>query len=478
MIKHRFIIRGADDFKIFAAIPCETQVLTWKKWVRPPNWEGLKELVERSLELLARSQVELNGLARLYGEIAEMESLREGTFEDYKLLDAFDAEFRSVMRQNENWAINQSKAVDTGTAQAGALLRDLMTDTTRIHWTGQVEECAKGLRAGDLIFDFAAHQEMAVHYRRMYARAAVHTHFSQATARCRKLAEYFQQIEDHGLALHQTFAAGKILAVKADSLLSSDPLPDTLCPPGTPFAAYTIEFKDSVFNIVEGCAWVAARNLAKRFSKRSEDEAQQPGPDGVYSPTPSELWFKFDTVTLDELSVEHTRGQHGISAADQDRVVEEMRAALLATDEEKRVVEIVTQLLVNKRLNPKAPERLPVTEVDPKDAHRVREAEQRDERESRAPKIRTIKFNVTPPRYLREAVQRVWASPGKHKKAHWVSGFWRNQPYGVGQSLRKETWIKPHIRGLGEAGAVVVRVAASDEEVAARDKTPEPDPKK
>ena len=128
---------------------------------------------------------------------------------------------------------------------------------------------------------------------------------------------------------------------------------------------------------------------SKRFSKRSEDKAQRPGPDGVYPPTLSELWFKVDTVTLDKLSAEHTRGRHGISVADQNRLVEEMQTALLATDEEKRVVEIVTQMLVERGLNPKAPERIPVVEADPKHANQQREeVERRDQQENRAPKVR------------------------------------------------------------------------------------------
>ena len=38
----------------------------------------------------------------------------------------------------------------------------------------------------------------------------------------------------------------------------------------------------------------------------------------------------------------------------------------------------------------------------------------------------------------------------RHNGAHWVTGHFRQQPYGLGMSLRKQIWIKPHVRGTGE----------------------------
>ena len=38
----------------------------------------------------------------------------------------------------------------------------------------------------------------------------------------------------------------------------------------------------------------------------------------------------------------------------------------------------------------------------------------------------------------------------KHNGAYWVTGHFRQQPYGLGMSLRKQIWIKPHVRGTGE----------------------------
>lgn len=479
MIKHRFIVRGADDFKIFAAIPCESQVLTWKKWVRPPDVDGLRALITELIESFSEI---MNGHLRIrdaYAALATlphspMAALTERVLKDSSL-DSHDKErFKASAAEQDAYNRNQA--------------------------TNNAERCASTARSAKSVIDEACVLMMTLTeetFQSVLATVVAQLKSSSAETTTRALQQWDDLARDSikqlnagkNLAPREVAEAIRLFSETADAsgfiadkhadvrrhfgrisdmhAALSDPLPDTPCLPGTPFSAYTIEFNGSIFSVVEGCAWVAARNLAKRFSKHSEDEARQPGPDGVYPPTPSELWFKVDTATLDELSAEHTRGHHGISVADQDRLVEEMQTALLATDEEKRVVEIVTQMLVERGLNPKAPERIPVVEVDPKDANHTREAEHRDQQASRAPKVRTIKFHVSPPRYLREAVRRIAASPGKHKKAHWVGGFWRNQPYGEKQSLRKRKWIKPHIRGLGEAGAVVARVAVADEEVAA-----------
>ena len=462
MIKHRFIVRGADDFKIFAAIPCEKQVLTWKKWVRPPDWAALGGIFETALGSTGATQIAFADIA-LAMETA-IHRVDDG-FISSTARDSSSSEMVTELTDHLAWAISNA---DKALADCELLAE----------WVDIVKTRDDSLPFGTAV-DIAAVQLGAPMdpHQTLTRLTDVYTYRQKESARARVVAENRERVswarEHCQRVLHRlgeiSAAVGvrPQLAQQVALLLSSDPLPDTPCPPGTPFAAYAIEFQGSIFSIVEGCAWVAARNLLKRFSKRSEDKAQRPGPDGVYPPTPSELWFKVDTVTLDKLSAEHTRGRHGISVADQDRLVEEMQTALLATDEEKRVVEIVTQMLVERGLNPKAPERIPVVEADPKHANQQREVERRDQQENRAPKVRTIKFHVSPPRYLREAAERIFASPSKHKRAHWVIGHWRNQAWGVQHKEHRQKWIKPHIRGLGEAGAVVARVAASDEEVAA-----------
>ena len=124
------------------------------------------------------------------------------------------------------------------------------------------------------------------------------------------------------------------------------------------------------------------------------------------------------------------------------------------TESEVRATEIVSQMLVERGLNPKAPTRISVREVDPRHAAQTHEAEARPG----PARVRTIKFYVSPPRYLREAAEVILASP---RRAHWVVGHWRNQPWGFNNTLRRQTWIKPHIRGLGDAGATTTKVVAT-----------------
>ena len=456
MIKHRFIVRGADDFRIFAAIPCETQVLTWKRWVRPFDAKGVAALHSNLADVLEKIVEPYRQIEGAYRALAEMDySADAGEPVDITT-------FRGTSRQLAGVA---AKVADAYQASADRIRdsqrRALLGEDTSSEITPEFNVARDVHDDVSVLYDDTT---FAVRYYRKWIRG----HSADHEGPRRTLAVY-DLIQDQLNIVSRVVTSAELpqqRAVEEIKAAQHDPLPDTPCPPGTPFAAYTIEFQGSIFSIVEGCAWVAARNLSRRFSKRSEDKAQRPGPDGVYPPTPSELWFKVDTVTLDKLSA--TRGCHGISVADQDRLVEEIQTALLATDDEKRVVEIVTQMLVERGLNPKAETRIPVSDADPKHANQQREAEKRDEREGRAPKVRTIKFHVTPPRYLREAAERIFASPGRHKKAHWVIGHWRNQACGVGHKEHRQQWIKPHIRGLGEAGAVVARVAASDEEVAGR----------
>jgi hypothetical protein len=124
----------------------------------------------------------------------------------------------------------------------------------------------------------------------------------------------------------------------------------------------------------------------------------------------------------------------------------------------KLAAELVTQMLTERQRNPTAPTRLQVDEVNSAKAREAREAEERDAKEPNPePRMRSIKFDVSPPRYLREAAERIIASK---VRAHWVMGHWRNQPYGEAHRLRRQTWIAPHVRGLGEAGATMSKVAA------------------
>ena len=455
MIKHRFIVRGADDFRIFAAIPCETQVLTWKRWVRPPDWEAFRAMsiivadvfakIERWWEVIAGHS---DALADVVIDVTAEERTRRPS-ECAKL----DEEWGEFVRPQQLRAEN-ARARAARAAAAAARIQARSIDASEVTTPEQIIEVQKLLlelmetvevSESDMALLRADVRKNVQHYERKVADGMADTR-SDIRAVALKVAHAFLKAfreinQSHGHVLECHAELVRVLEASQE-LTSSEPTADTPCPPGVPFASYTIEFKDTVFSVVEGCAWVSARS-------RPPQEVINRVADSI------------GDAALDKLA-------KGVVDEKTIRIVNKVTdEAFVAADDERRVVEIVTQMLVNRRLNPKAPERIPVTDADPKHANQQREAEKRDEREGRAPKVRTIKFHVSPPRYLREAAERIFASPGKHKKAHWVKGHWRNQAWGVGHKEHREKWIKPHIRGLGEAGAVVARVAASDEEVAA-----------
>lgn len=458
MIKHRFIVRGADDFKIFAAIPCERQVLTWKKWVRPPDWEGLHEVGNRLLhiltvllECLVPGREKLEDLSQ-YGISLTRDRTR--TADELAKVDSASNKLKEERREQAERVRQAESTYRAGVAALQALLAEPAGGdfaSRAIEIRRVILTCAgDDGGAQDILALVENDTRTAVEFFNSYR--SNHDRSNEARQTVTRLLHMYDQLLNHldSVQVHRRDLV-RCLDTAMIELLSSEPLPDTPCPPGTPFAAYTIEFQGSVFSIVEGHAWVAAR----------------PRPPQAVIDRAAAL---VTDAALDKLA-------EGVITDDARRVVDTLTDhAFDATDDEKRVVEIVTQMLVERGLNPKAPERIPVVEVDARDANHVREAERRDELAQRAPKVRTIKFHVSPPRYLREAAERIFATPGKHKKAHWVIGHWRNQAYGTEHREHRQKWIKPHIRGLGEAGAVVARVAASDEEVAAIEPPTSPPP--
>jgi hypothetical protein len=51
--------------------------------------------------------------------------------------------------------------------------------------------------------------------------------------------------------------------------------------------------------------------------------------------------------------------------------------------------------------------------------------------------------------YKLRRVYETKQEPGHHSspRGHWVTGFWREQPYGEGRTLRRTLWIEPFWRG-------------------------------
>jgi hypothetical protein len=213
-------------------------------------------------------------------------------------------------------------------------------------------------------------------------------------------------------------------------LRQENPPTELVCPVGVPFAHYTVEIPDPL--------------VAKQKSGELEGPPfLGPGQPIVFEVIEGKAWCR-------EWNFNSTHWERAC------HVEREYGAPLHV---HRRVVEMITQMLTERTANPKAETRVVLRETDPAHGARVRQAEERDAGEPRTgtPKLRTIKFEVSPPRYLRQAAERIRTSK---VRAHWVIGHWRNQACGEGRKQYREVWIAPHIRGLGEAGAIAAKVAA------------------
>lgn len=468
MIKHRFILRDVSDFKVFAAIPVEASLLTWKQWQRPPDWAALQELFLTTVAALTQHAEQWRHVGENYVRLADikLEYTKVGAPAEAgaEELEVTAEKVRLHRRKQAESAMSAANAAEGALEDARRVLALLkaMPDASPEVWeeaqkldppgsatasedyvkaiAGQIELMKPFQSISDLEFETLktkTHDEMDYYYRLakipdtdkrrgfLEAARAVAATFHDTYDTLQKMVDTRVVI----MRSHET--ALKLRAVQ------HDPLPDTPCPPGLPFAAYTVEFDGTVVNVVDGCAWVHYRAVPpSKIPQLKESLKRIVVADKSIAPS-----GHTDAALTQALA----------HAADKLRVEGIEDSA--ATDEEKRVVEIVSQMLTERSLNPKADTKIPVREVDPAKAHQTREAEKRPG----APTVRTIKFEVTPPRYLREAAEHILTSP---RRAHWVIGHWRNQAYGERHAMRRQSWIKPHIRGLGEASGTTSRVVA------------------
>lgn len=417
MIKHRFILPTSDDFKIFAAIPCENTVLVWEKWTQPPDWEKAEHVTERALQqtVAARDAFEKFRTQAAYGQ---------GALTDIGKDTSTRRQVHQQFTEHIAWA---NQAIEASTKNSVLLTEFLMmVRGVRVESgnTGVPELFTKAVVTLRDTLAVNVDPTGSIPY-------LLRTYESDLQKAYRTPTPAMLTVYNHVITLLQDFIKS-LNAIKnavearercvddLQGLISHEPLPDTPCPPGVPFAAYTVEWGDTVVAVVEGKAWFSSGH-----SLKTENDARA-------------------AALQSGLTLEQVRAGF---------VAQVDRHAATTLVEEKRVVEIVTQMLTERSLNPKADTRVPVREIDPKHAHQTREAEQRDP----TPRVRTIKFQVTPPRYLREAAEKILSSP---RRAHWVIGHWRNQPWGEKRQQHRQTWIKPHIRGLGEASATVAAVVA------------------
>lgn len=413
MIKHRFILRSKDDFKVFAAIPVETSVLTWKKWVRPPDLAAFKEVAIRYTQAMARLADSFDTLAVYCDECAAVpiDMVPVGNPEEEARKIRRNAEY-----SREVVALLRKRLAEWETHEI-----EQLTEVTQDQFAAALEGAVASFtqESVEIIKDVHPNGKALRGWRALHPSKACPSYVIAG-----RVLMYEQKVEIGKFARDES----DYFCGMRDRFLSSDPLPDTPCPPGVPFAAYTVEFDGTVVNVIEGCAWIALRprppqEVIDKVAKSVGDEM------------------------LDKLAA-------GVIEEEVRRTVTDVSdRAFVPTDDEKRVVEIVSQMLTERSLNPKADTKIPVREIDPAKAHQTREAEKR----AHSPGVRTIKFEVTPPRYLREAAERILTSP---RRAHWVVGHWRNQAFGEKHGMRRQKWIKPHIRGLGEASATVSRVVA------------------
>lgn len=429
MIKHRFILPTADDFKIFAAIPCESTVLTWEKWQSPPDWKALESIMTIAANALAPA-------ARAFTAIAASSARLLATASSTDPRTPSVDGLAERMRSHVEWANLARARVEQDVERHQFVLAALPPPEDAR--TPELFQRAVQLLIEDMSRNVDPDGTIAK-LRQSYADYGIELARSREIlvehkALVREMRAAFKAMVAHFTSVQETLKLRRRVADEIrDTLICPDPLPTTPCPPGVPFAVYTVEWDGNVVDVIEGKAWLHVKSKAE-VERDVEDVKSKI--EGVLAGVPKE-----DRVRM--LTNVHDR----LSAACAPPL------KLTLTDEEKRVVEIVTQMLTERSLNPKADTRVPVREIDPAKAHQTREAEAR----SAVPAVRTIKFVVTPPRYLREAAERILSSP---RRAHWVIGHWRNQPFGEKRTQHRQTWIKPHIRGLGEASATVSSVVA------------------
>ena len=412
MIKHRFILRGENDFKVFAAIPVEKKVLVWKQWTRPADWSALRAEATKGMALRHMLDRHLKEIEETYRTLSMESPIELAKFEEELHKEKDPATARAMLNEAVE-RVDQLLSDRRRRAEVTAQMRVLLCEKVEDIRAFVFYEATDNTRFQERVYELqralllpSGYQDALNEHLASLRRDSDHTisvvkemhakgKLSFSARRGGELMfKFYREILDTLDAANKVERMMIEHARSLEDLVSSEPKDLPACPEGVPFSVYTIELPSSTVNVVEGQAWIEGRD---------------------------------------------------------------------ATDDERTVAEIVTQMLTERALNPHAETRIPVLSEDPKHEHKVREAEEREAKgKSEEPRMRTIKFSVAPPRYLRQAAERILASP---RKAHWVIGHWREQAHGEGWKDRRRMWIKPHIRGLGEAGAVAARIAAPDEKV-------------
>jgi len=86
--------------------------------------------------------------------------------------------------------------------------------------------------------------------------------------------------------------------------------------------------------------------------------------------------------------------------------------------------------------------------------------ERTEAHDTRATRRRAARKGITTPVVLFDIRPNEYTGGGVERPTNWshrwiVGGHWRNQPHGPGGTLRRPTWIAPHVKGPGDKPLVV-----------------------
>lgn len=414
VIKHRFILRSYEEAEIFAAIPTERQVLKWERLETPTpifSADVFKNAVHghcEDLGLVSNSWLSAFDAEREIDAICK--PLRQQVAQMRRAIGQLGkAEKREHLARLARTEVDVNarivlikRSFDPLMEQVGEFQE--IGDQVRRELSAHVEALAglsggPGVAAATVEAAAALGAEIVRKLSPCFSRVATICMDAERTSRN---PETIRAVIDAMREVVTTTMTVVIRATKWQAVeFCSTPEFNPECPVGIPFACYTVEIP-----------------MVPVDERRTAN------------------------------AIVNVVGGHAWSDHFQPGVLNDRQATLV-----RRVVEMVTQMLTERAAHPDAETRVIVRDLDPAHATRAR----RDV----SGKPRTIKCEVSPPRYLREAAHAIL---GSTVRAHWVIGHWRSQPWGNHRRLRRQQWIAPHIRGLGEAGPVVAKVSPPNTE--------------
>lgn len=260
-LKHRFIVRSPDDYRVFAAIPVANTTLIWKEWSFAPDQAlcetFLTDVMTKSVavaESLAKIREALM-LADLVGDevaplLAKLQEVEGGLYDrcDYTRMRL--RQTGSPVNQGDVMYLINSGAMEV-TMEVSALLSRLLanvsSDANKLNEVKlKVTKALEPLEAGERkrVVD-----EASVRLREQFdAIKYANVVHGQVSGKCDEVLD----------------AGNKFLAqMLVIALLHA------ACPEGVPFAHYTVELPSFgsdarvAVNVVEGNAWITGRQATE-----------------------------------------------------------------------------------------------------------------------------------------------------------------------------------------------------------------------